>query len=354
MVFQSSQSLEYAVLFPERDGQREKLLEGILGFVSDISAGYRWHSHSGFALAQVNSSGKVPVKFAGKVVYSDCITDEYFAMYILWKISLEYPDAAIQLRDSHDGQVLLIDASEYLPDWITPETSEDRVWIKNGHLHLIPLTLSVSSLRDALKCLDDTDTLADSALEEKAFERLLEYVLLRMLNCIVPRFEGNEAFKDTLHHTCLNLPIEVAYLLSLQSENDASKLLHLATECYYVEALPAKVKKSVKRDTPFVPVNLTFSRTRYAQLYHSRPPPVFTKILKETGVKSFDKKDEMVEKLIIGFEILASKPALETVYSVEWLAFREYLSKDLGYFGVFICGFLTQRTSVKVPKSIKG
>jgi hypothetical protein len=37
-----------------------------------------------------------------------------------------------------DGDFLLIEAAYALPKWLTPETSMNRVWIRAGHLHIIP------------------------------------------------------------------------------------------------------------------------------------------------------------------------------------------------------------------------
>lgn len=39
----------------------------------------------------------------------------------------------------NDGQFLLIEAAYALPRWLKPETSEHRVWLRRGRLHVIPL-----------------------------------------------------------------------------------------------------------------------------------------------------------------------------------------------------------------------
>jgi hypothetical protein len=168
---QSADSIEYSIYFPTPIQDEKKLLADILAYSSTLSAKYCWHSHSRFSLSPSSAS----THFSGKVFYSDCINDEYFTIYLLHAISLKYPSACILHFDTHDGQILLIDAADCLPDWITPETSDNRVWIKNGRLHLIPQDIKVLSPSQAIHALSD-DTLASSELELKAFSRVLQYI----------------------------------------------------------------------------------------------------------------------------------------------------------------------------------
>jgi hypothetical protein len=35
----------------------------------------------------------------------------------------------------------LIEAANVLPSWVTPENSINRLWLQNGNLHLIPLSI---------------------------------------------------------------------------------------------------------------------------------------------------------------------------------------------------------------------
>lgn len=45
-----------------------------------------------------------------------------------------------RIRDT-DGEFLLIEAANVLPSWVTPENSTNRLWLKDGQLHLIPLSI---------------------------------------------------------------------------------------------------------------------------------------------------------------------------------------------------------------------
>jgi hypothetical protein len=39
-----------------------------------------------------------------------------------------------------DGHFLLIEASQHIPNWLSPSNSENRPWIIQSLLHIIPLT----------------------------------------------------------------------------------------------------------------------------------------------------------------------------------------------------------------------
>lgn len=41
------------------------------------------------------------------------------------------------MKDS-DGEFLLIESSLEIPKWLTPENSNNRVWLSNGVFHIIP------------------------------------------------------------------------------------------------------------------------------------------------------------------------------------------------------------------------
>jgi hypothetical protein len=76
------------------------------------------------------------------------------------------------MRDS-DGEFLLIEAANDLPAWVSPENAENRVsgcreekypykpqlWLHNGHLHLLPLSIrsSASSRSQQIPDMDDED-----------------------------------------------------------------------------------------------------------------------------------------------------------------------------------------------------
>ncbi len=44
----------------------------------------------------------------------------------------------VQVWDN-DGEFLLIEAAYALPKWLKPECATNRVWLRGGNLHIVPL-----------------------------------------------------------------------------------------------------------------------------------------------------------------------------------------------------------------------
>ncbi|PWN49710.1 hypothetical protein IE53DRAFT_131144 [Violaceomyces palustris] len=138
---------------------------------------------------------------------SDCVDDQWFLTRVLLDLTSSRPGTVVNVQDE-DGEFLLIQAAESLPNWLTPDTSNNRVWLYLGHLHIIPFhhrlsdpseggnreALAISLVRD-----DRIQTSADPEVERLAFERL--------------RLYPQEASDH--HHQCLAfLPAGAARLIS--------------------------------------------------------------------------------------------------------------------------------------------
>ncbi len=74
----------------------------------------------------------------------------------------------------NDGEFLLIEAAYALPKWLKPETAANRVWLRNGLLHIAPFpTIAVPdipsflSLKQAKQIVqgNQIDTLAGADLD---------------------------------------------------------------------------------------------------------------------------------------------------------------------------------------------
>jgi hypothetical protein len=103
-----------------------------------------------------------PRHIGGCLRYGDNVEDEWIALSLLFELTRSYPniiarawDCDGEVRnlaevssetlissDLHACQVLLIEAAEYLPSWLEPETSENRVFIAEGRLQVVPLASS--------------------------------------------------------------------------------------------------------------------------------------------------------------------------------------------------------------------
>lgn len=74
----------------------------------------------------------------GRTCYGDNVEDEWFIVYLLTELTRADPELVVKLDDS-DGEFLLIEAAEHLPKWASPDNCENRVYLFQAEVHLIPL-----------------------------------------------------------------------------------------------------------------------------------------------------------------------------------------------------------------------
>lgn len=58
--------------------------------------------------------------------YGDNIEDEWFMVYLLKELTKEISGLIARVHDV-DGEILLIEAANFLPTWANPENCENRV-----------------------------------------------------------------------------------------------------------------------------------------------------------------------------------------------------------------------------------
>lgn len=68
----------------------------------------------------------MPAHLGGCTEFGDNVEDEWFIVYLLQQITKTFPELAAKVEDN-DGEFLLIEAADYLPKWLNPESSENRV-----------------------------------------------------------------------------------------------------------------------------------------------------------------------------------------------------------------------------------
>lgn len=81
----------------------------------------------------------------GKQFFGDDMQDEWFVVHLLFSLSRAHPNLTIRITDS-DGEFLLIESYDHLPDWLTPETSTNRVFVRNGSLCILSIPQSPADL----------------------------------------------------------------------------------------------------------------------------------------------------------------------------------------------------------------
>lgn len=58
--------------------------------------------------------------------FGDNIEDEWFVVFLLFQITKEVDGLIVRVVDA-DGEFLLIESADYLPNWANPESCEKKV-----------------------------------------------------------------------------------------------------------------------------------------------------------------------------------------------------------------------------------
>jgi hypothetical protein len=278
-------------------------------FIDRLTHGYIWHLEP-FKL----EDGK------GSTCFGDCITDEWFIVHILLKITLEF-DVVATVSDS-DGQFLLIEAAEFLEKGLDPINSENRVFLSNGRLHIIPLDIPFNSRESALELIRNAhiNTLATAQVENAALAK------------------SRADFSKEIHYSRLYVPKIVAHVL-----HHKPHLIAHAVNAFYTRD-PIELRKITKRPffytrTHLVKTRVKFTKILYAQMISSefqcQDPNI---LLSETEPQEYTNG----QKVALGLDLLYHGPKFTQKTTVEnydfdsdkkWKNMLERLSKA-GYFDV--------------------
>jgi hypothetical protein len=237
----------------------------------------------------------------GATNYGDSVADEWLIVYFLRELSKEFKDAWIRIYDT-DGEFLLIEAAKALPNWLNPEVAENRVWINNHRLLIIPLAKGEVPVplkqADALSIIYDTPARPQQYIkvEREAFHRLNGYPT---------------AISENQHHATLPLPRKVAHILHISPSYIAP-----AVEAFYLrDPIALRLLQPDQSQSPllfppedFVNVSVRFTKVLFAQLLgqHWEPSGPLEKALEQLSEKSSSttEKAETGIKVTAGLEML--------------------------------------------------
>lgn len=68
--------------------------------------------------------------------FDEDIGDEWFAVFLIHRLTKKFDGLVARLVDS-DGEFLLIEAADVLPNWANPQTCHNRVFLTNGAIHIV-------------------------------------------------------------------------------------------------------------------------------------------------------------------------------------------------------------------------
>ncbi len=273
----------------------------------------------------------------GNTEFGDNIDDEWLIVYILYEVSKRYGSRiGISVHDN-DGEFLLIEAADYLPTWLGPENSENRVWIKNGKLHLIPLDEAGS--KDGYICTRD----ALIALRREKFTMAEESVQ----SCLTKRISSFPEYAfASMHTTLCTLPKHIAKLLIMDPllvSSAVSAFCSSNRDKKEIQVLSSMKKFGdyCSNGAEYVTVPVTLTRAHFAKLSFQKfhPPRKFHNAmmnLTSNGPRDLDsqKAFDLGVRIVCGFEMSFQKSSTSPGSSGMAGILDQY-ELDLGHIGYF-------------------
>eukprot|EP00940_MAST-03C_sp_MAST-3C-sp2_P002584 g2584.t1 len=163
--------------------------------------GYVWNDEP-FRLEFPREADKETGRYemlSGSTCFGDCVEDEWFITKLLFRLCDTFPDDIFVRAKDDDGQFLLIEAAEALPEWLSPETAKDRIVVFKGALHIISPEIINDSpkLHDVRRILSSSDTMMSTRASDA-----IQKIILQRLDTVRP--------KRWIHRAWCVIPIKVA------------------------------------------------------------------------------------------------------------------------------------------------
>ncbi|XP_033743269.1 protein ecdysoneless homolog isoform X1 [Pecten maximus] len=278
----------------------EELLDSYLAFVSPLVVDYIWQNDP-FSLV-ATTEGDLPAHLYGRTSFGDNIDDEWFIVYLLFKLTKQFSGLIARVVDN-DEEFMLIEAAEVLPKWIDPETVENRVYIYNGQLQIIPLPQSpsdITSLPGALPSISDAVQCVRSCSAATVASASIQQAIQTRIN------EFPAKTKENVHYAHCYIPANLAAILEKRPHLVSSGVLAF----YYRDPIDLRSCRTMQYFRPGTRVisRVKFTRCLYAQLMQQKFQPDKRSgwVLPSTLNPKY-KAHDLGMKLAHGFEILCAR-----------------------------------------------
>ncbi|XP_073935241.1 protein ecdysoneless homolog [Castor canadensis] len=327
-------------------------IERIMAQFACILVPYIWQNQP-FNLKYKPGKGGVPAHIYGITKFGDSIEDEWFIVYVVKQITKDFPELVARVEDN-DGEFLLIEAADFLPKWLGPDNSANRVFFHHGELCIIPALRK----RGAAPWSSPTPPTLPQALSIISAhpEEVLASESIRAV--VNRRIRGYpEKIQASLHRAHCFLPAGIVAVLKQRP-----RLVAAAVQAFYlrdpIDLRACRIFKTFLPETRMMTL-VTFTKCLYAQLVQQRfvpdrrsgyrlPPPSHPQY----------RAHVLGMKLAHGFEILCSKcsphfsnskKSLMTT-SPLWASFLESLKKN-DYFKGLIEGSAQYQERLEMAKN---
>ncbi|KAG0253353.1 hypothetical protein BG011_006410 [Mortierella polycephala] len=329
----------------------------ISSIVTELAKDYIWHKDA-FSLRIDSGQGALSSSqpcLRGETRFGDSLDDEWMIVFFLKEITSRIPGSIARVQDN-DGEFLLIEAADHIPSWLDPDNSDNRVFIYEGDLHIIPIAITADEkksfpstigtrskppkLQDALDIIRSSSSISSHqspTLTTQANTEIQQAAFGPLMPDSEKQHFAIRKIQDQRHFARCQVPVEIARILKQRPE-----LITRATEAFYTrdavamavcsrmhKFLPSTASAPLssslalssssitrqlgKNRTPFVTTRICFTKTCYAQLMGQQfqPPKSWDGIVPPPNSDDADdpqkvKEAELGMKLTCGFEILCS------------------------------------------------
>lgn len=230
------------------------------------------------------------------------IIDEWIIVFLLFELTKKYSNIVAHVSDD-DGEFLLIQAAEHLPSWLNPESSENRIFISHGSLHIIPsLTTSDES---SIMSFPTTPTIVE------AYDALMSSFITNGKDEIQDVIQQKivdypHRITEHIHYAHCYVPYEIAFILRRNPQ-----FVSTAVQAFYErDPIDVNICQNLKI---FKPQNrmmtlVKFSKHLYGQLYQANFHPSKESKWKLPNPNATNYKTECLGyKLTCGFELLIGR-----------------------------------------------
>ncbi|CAH0479300.1 unnamed protein product [Peronospora belbahrii] len=247
----------------------EQYCSAFLSFAVEQTQDFIWHKHHFHLTVVPHINGRYILSGCSSV--GDAIRDEWVVAKLVFDITIKFPGVVGRVADS-DGEFLLIESAEALPDWVTPEDSDRRIFVLNGKLQIAPPAMigkrgNTGDFYDE----DALEQVLDISVKTEvspAVQQLIQHKLDQ-----VPTY-----MRDNCHRVRCLLPKRAAQVIA---ENN--NIVGPAVEAFYYREpkqtglVCGKMATFMPEGDKVVEQRVTFSRAMFAQLKYQEffPPKVF-------------------------------------------------------------------------------
>ncbi|XP_017301091.1 protein ecdysoneless homolog, partial [Diaphorina citri] len=285
--------------------------------------------------------------------FGENVEDEWFIVYILLQISKDIPGIIIRVWDA-DGEFLLIEAADHLPNWCNPDSCCEKVFLYKGDVHIVQYSPQQDDDIKDENCLNVQDLLnfiRNNEDKTKATTQVQNNIQRKVK--VYP-----DIIQEQVHYAHAYIPVTIAKILKVQPH----LISHVTRAFCQRDALDMKTVKNFPHFSSETKVmqRIKFTKCLYAMLVSNQ----YVHPCIPVSSNPDHKKHSIGVKLMCGFEILLSqvqdrKGRCEKQWNQSLVQFTpgfcssSFLSVNLTVFLVFGKREGTSKPVIQVPGYFK-